>query len=304
MSPVGPEIADIEIVTGNCSGGCPWCYKSNPKTPGKVMTARTFDVILGKMPQSLTQVALGITDLDANPDLVEIMDICRFWDIVPNLTMTGLGNLAPIDDIASLAGAIAVSIYPHTASKAYDTICYLTEFFPELQVNAHLLYHNDNPYFVERVIDDCSKDPRLALLGALVLLGIKPKGRGSNMKSLSSMEFFDLIDQAMEKGVPIGMDSCSAPKFLSWMENHPDQSRGMAILVEPCESSLFSIYVNVDGTVFPCSFTEGREGYKGLDLIDTGSFMRDIWYSEEFTKFRGKLMENDRRCPAYPEINN
>jgi len=25
MSPVGPEIADIEIVTGNCSGGCPWC---------------------------------------------------------------------------------------------------------------------------------------------------------------------------------------------------------------------------------------------------------------------------------------
>ena len=303
MSPVGPEIADIEIVTGNCSGGCPWCYKSNPKTPDRVMTALTFDRILRKMPQSLTQVALGITDLDANPDLIEIMDICRFWEIVPNLTTSAMGNLALLDDVAKRAGAIAVSIYPHNIEQAYDVICYLTEFYPELQVNAHLLYHNGNPYFVETIINDCSEDPRLSSLNALVLLGLKPKGRGSNMKPLGSEEFADLIDQAMEKGVSIGMDSCSTPKFLSWMENHPDKSRGMEMFVEPCESSLFSIYINVDGTVFPCSFTEGCEGYEGVDMLDAESFMRDVWYSEELTEFRGKLMENGRECPEYPEIN-
>jgi len=140
------------------------CYKSNPKESSKVMTALTFDRILRKMPQSLTQVALGITDLDANPDLIEIMDICRFWEIVPNLTTSAMGNLALLDDVAKRAGAIAVSIYPHNIEQAYDVICYLTEFYPELQVNAHLLYHNGNPYFVETIINDCSEDPKKEFL--------------------------------------------------------------------------------------------------------------------------------------------
>jgi len=279
------------------------CYKGNLKTEGRRMSLSTFSLLLDKLPLSLTQIAFGITDLDANPDLVPIMHLCRERKIIPNLTISAMGNLAPLDEVASLAGAVAVSIYPHNIEAAYDVICYLTEFYPELQVNAHLLYHNGNPYFVETIINDCSEDPRLSSLNALVLLGLKPKGRGSNMKPLGSEEFADLIDQAMEKGVSIGMDSCSTPKFLSWMENHPDKSRGMEMFVEPCESSLFSIYINVDGTVFPCSFTEGCEGYEGVDMLDAESFMRDVWYSEELTEFRGKLMENGRECPEYPEIN-
>ena len=301
MSSVGPEIADIEIVTGNCSGGCPWCYKSNRSLPGKVMSDITFWKIIRKMPPSLTQVALGITDLDANPDLVSIMEICRTLEIIPNLTISGLGNLSLIDDVAQLAGAIAVSVYPHNIEQAYDTICYLTEFYPDLQVNAHVLYHRDNVDFVKDVIDGCATNPRLSCLGALVLLGLKPRGRAENMYPLCTEKFKELVSYAMDNGVSLGMDSCSTPKFLSWMKDNPEASRGMEIFVEPCESSLFSIYINVDGIVYPCSFSE--QVAEGIDIVGADDFLQDVWYSRSLSSFRECLLHCGRECPVYPEIN-
>jgi len=59
-SPFGPEIADIEISTGDCSGQCRWCYKSNKQFDGEHMDYDTFKAILGKFPPTLTQVALGL----------------------------------------------------------------------------------------------------------------------------------------------------------------------------------------------------------------------------------------------------
>lgn len=301
MSPVGPEIADIEIVTGNCSGGCAWCYKSNRSLPGKVMSDTTFWKIIRKMPPSLTQVALGITDLDANPDLVTIMEMCRTLEIVPNLTISGMGNLSVLDDVARLAGAIAVSVYPHNIEQAYDAICYLVEFYPDLQVNAHVLYHADNELFVKGVMDDGVTDPRLLCLNALVLLGLKPRGRAEKMHPLNTEKFKSLVDYAMDNLINLGMDSCSAPKFLSWIQDNPELSRGMEMLVEPCESSLFSIYVNVDGVIYPCSFTE--QDVKGIDILEQEDFIRDVWYSQPLSDFRSLLIGNNRECPVYPEIN-
>lgn len=301
MSLVGPEIADIEIVTGSCSGKCPWCYKGNQSAPGKAMSDIAFWKIIRKIPPGLTQVALGITDLDANPDIVSIMEICRTLDIVPNLTISGLGNLFLIDDIARLAGAIAVSVYPHNIEQAYDTICYLTEFYPDLQVNAHILYHRDNMDFVKDVIDGCATNPRLASLGALVLLGLKPRGRAENMYPLRTKEFKELVSYAMDNDVPLGMDSCSTPKFISWMEDNPEASHGMEIFVEPCESSLFSIYINVDGIAYPCSFSE--EAVDGINIAESENFLWDVWYSRPISDFRKLLLDCGRECPVYPEIN-
>lgn len=303
MSPVGPEIADIEIVTGSCSGGCPWCYKSNPKTPIKYMAFNTFARILNTLPSSLTQVALGITDLDANPDLISIMQYCRDKDIVPNITISGMGNLAPLDDVAMLCGAIAVSVYPHNKEQAYNVICYLTDFYPGLQVNVHLLYHRDNEPFVMGVIDDYHGDGRMAGINAIVLLGLKPKGRADDMTPLPTSSFEQIISYAMKGNVPVGMDSCSTPKFTSWMSHHPEESFGMGIFVESCESSLFSIYINIDGISYPCSFTEGLEGYPGVDMLSADDFIKDVWFSQPFREFRLSLICNDRSCPAYPEIN-
>jgi hypothetical protein len=64
FSPIGPEIADIEISTV-CSGVgkvCKFCYKSN--TPnGENMSIDTFRKLADKFNKNLGQIAFGIGDL-------------------------------------------------------------------------------------------------------------------------------------------------------------------------------------------------------------------------------------------------
>ena len=297
FSPFGPEIADVEISTGDCSSGCSWCYKGNTAKPGKHMSLYRFEVIISSMRPILTQVALGITDLDANPDLIRIMERCRRWGIVPNLTMTGLGaSEERIKAVASLAGAVAVSVYPHTLKTAYETIRVL-KVLGLKQVNIHLLYHAGNMDFVKKVLDDSG----FLQPNAVVLLGLKPKGRGSNMIPLSYEGFCEMVDYAVKIQAPLGFDSCSACKFGKWLEAsdvEPKTKELMRMMIEPCESSLFSIYVDVEGKAWPCSFAEGIEGIESVDVLETWDF-RDVWYSQPFNEFRTRLLANGRQCPLY-----
>ena len=46
--PYGPEILDLEISTGFCSGNCSWCYKANTPDAGINMSLATFQKILDK----------------------------------------------------------------------------------------------------------------------------------------------------------------------------------------------------------------------------------------------------------------
>ena len=60
MSPIGPEILDLEISSGgDCSGKCPFCYKCNGVNgdPTYNMTFDEFKTIFDKMPKTLTQIA-------------------------------------------------------------------------------------------------------------------------------------------------------------------------------------------------------------------------------------------------------
>jgi radical SAM protein with 4Fe4S-binding SPASM domain len=71
--------------------------------------------------------------------------------------------------------------------------------------------------------------------------------------------------------------------------------------VEPCESTLFSIYINVDGIAYPCSFSEGV--CEGVSVIEN-DFLNDVWMSEPFMDFRDSVIGNKdengcRKCPLY-----
>jgi radical SAM protein with 4Fe4S-binding SPASM domain len=73
---------------------------------------------------------------------------------------------------------------------------------------------------------------------------------------------------------------------------------------EPCESTLFSYYINADGIGFPCSFSEGTPEYGGVDVVGCDDFLRDVWNAEETKKFRTRVMNNKdcngcRMCPVY-----
>ena len=110
----------------------------------------------------------------------------------------------------------------------------------------------------------------------------------------------------MAHGVGVGFDSCSAPLFLKAMEESPDYAKH-EMLAEPCESTLFSVYVSVEGKMFPCSFLE--TGFKGIDVTEVDNFLKDVWFHPETVAWREKLLatakkdgclvKGCRECPAF-----
>jgi radical SAM protein with 4Fe4S-binding SPASM domain len=69
--------------------------------------------------------------------------------------------------------------------------------------------------------------------------------------------------------------------------------------VEPCESTLFSIYVNVKGEMFPCSFTEGTPGWEVGVPLDSPPMPGDakaIWYHPLLAEWRRGLLASSNSC--------
>jgi len=154
FSEFGPEIADIEISTA-CSGltgtPCSFCYKANtPK--GTYMSYLTFKKVFHNLPRTLTQIAFGIGDIDANPDIWKIFDYCRnneHNEVVPNVTING-ARLTPetLDNLAKYCGAVAVSRY-NPSDFCYDAVEELSVRGMK-QVNIHMLLSRET-------YEDCFK---------------------------------------------------------------------------------------------------------------------------------------------------
>lgn len=308
FSPFGPELADIEISVGDCSIGCLHCYKSNTNRAGRHMSLDTFKTIADKLPSTLTQIAFGITDIDSNPDFIHILECTRKKDIVPNFTLSGAGLTDSIAvRCAELCGAIAVSVYPHTKDLAYNTVKTFTDLGME-QVNIHLLYHQNNQDFVYGVLRDTKSDVRLKELNCVVLLGLKPKGRAqSGYSPMCYTDFSNLVKWCFDNEMRIGFDSCSAYKFEKFVRENMSERVDLLVVSESCESSLFSIYIDVDGNAWPCSFSENESGVVPVSLSTCNDFLQDVWYSDSFNGFRSRLLdgcENGcRKCFIFNEIN-
>jgi MoaA/NifB/PqqE/SkfB family radical SAM enzyme len=310
-SPIGPEIADIEVST-ICHGinniPCPHCYKSNSGS-GVNMSLGTFKTVFAKLPPSITQIAFGIGDLDANPDLLAILHFCRDNPhkrlVVPNITINGTSITQEwIQNLAHVCGAIAVSRYSPT-DICYEAVRLLTAEFGKpgvtlRQVNIHQLLAEETYNDCLEVINDVRTDPRLKKVNAVVFLALKPKGRGKTLHSLTDFEKYrSLVTDALSHGTPIGFDSCSAQAFLRAISDRPDATN-LAELVEPCESMLFSCYCNVYGEVFPCSFAEGEGDWQqGISLMDANNFINDIWNHPRVAEWCRCLFASRRGCPIF-----
>jgi len=307
MSPYGPEIADIEIST-SCSGvngkPCSFCYKSNTQR-GENMSLDTFKKVFSTFPKILTQIAFGIGDIDANPDIWDIFSFCRENGVVPNVTINGSRmDEDKYNKLSNLCGAVAVSRYS-PKDVCYNAVEQLS-LHGLNQVNIHQLLSAETYDSCMELLDDAKSDPRLSGLRAIVFLALKKVGRGKTMNTLSNVDKYRaLVEKAINSGVGIGFDSCSAPMFLKAMTEHKDYQE-YETLAEPCESLLFSIYVDVTGKVYPCSFLE-HSGFQGIDLTKVENFMKEAWYNPEVLKWRDKLLsttcgglvEGCRQCPVY-----
>lgn len=298
-----PEILDVEVTT-ICSHGCPFCYKGNTKN-GKNMSFDSFKSILDKMTydgkQFLTQIAFGAdASATSNPDLFKMMEYAREVGVVPNITVADISD-ETADKLVNVCGAVAVSRYANK-NKCYDSVQKLTSRGLK-QTNIHIMLSQETLGQVLETIKDYKEDSRLKDLNAIVILSLKKKGRGLNHQPVSQEQFTELVKYALDNNVPLGFDSCSQPKFMKAVEEHKDYKR-FEMIAEPCESTLFSSYINVDGKFFSCSFCDGHNSFKeGIDVLAAEDFIRDVWMNEVTKKWRQNLL--DRRacgnfsCPAF-----
>lgn len=292
-----PEIADIEI-SEVCHGVsdrlCRFCYKSN-KPAGKNMTIETFRQVLANLPSSVTQIAFGIGDIDGNPDLIEIIKETKNAGIIPNITING-DRLT--DEMATFfaenLGAIAVSVYDKDVT--YNAVQKLTDL-GMTQVNMHFMISEETIDKAFSVISDIQTDPRLEKLNAIVFLSLKQKGRGVRFNQLSQQKFDHLIQELLLKDIKFGFDSCSAFKFLKAVQDHEDFEK-FEQMSEPCESTLFSMYINVDGKFFPCSFMENQGDWEeGIDCTSKDlKFFEDVWLNEKVSKTREQIQKCRGEC--------
>ena len=316
--PFGPEIADIEITT-RCSGirredgsriPCPWCYKSNTFN-GQNMSFETFkhvfDLLNAK--KTLTQIAFGAdASLESNPDVWKMFECCREHTVVPNVTVADI-TPETAEKIVSLCGAVAVSWYPTiNPDRCYDTVKLLLDESKKqnknMQVNIHALLSMETfPNFV-MLLHDYRYDSRLSGINAIVILSLKQKGRGEQFHIVKEEDFEWLMDKFFEKKVRFGMDSCSATKFLKYLKKHPERG-DLKSMVEPCESTLFSCYINYQGIYYPCSFMEGEGNWKeGIDLNKVKNFEKEVWNHEKVLAFRNAAIKKIEHhgcnsCPYY-----
>jgi hypothetical protein len=307
-----PEILDIEVTT-ICYGvphidkegkptpriPCKFCYKSNTSN-GVNMTFSNFKIILDKMPW-LLQVAFGAdSECSSNPDIWKMMGYCREKGVVPNITVANITD-ETADNLKKYCGAVAVSRYDNK-NLCYDSVKKLTDRGME-QINIHILV-SDNTYdMVMETLKDRLTDKRLEKLNAIVLLNLKQKGRGEAYNTLTDDKFKVLVDFAFDNKITIGFDSCGCNKFLRVIKDYPN-FKEMEMVSEPCESSLFSSYIDANGDFYPCSFCEGHckgclSWETGLSVLKADDFLKDIWHNEKTKIFRDVLLKNGRNCPMY-----
>jgi hypothetical protein len=306
-SPLGPEIADIEISVNGCpnasstNGGCGYCYKGNTDKKPFNMSLEKYKEVLDNIGSNLDQVALGLTGIHTNPNLIPILKETRTRGIVPNFTISGIDLDESIaEEVVKYVGAIAVSVYSSDKNVGYNAIRML-QGLGLRQANMHLLASMETLDFIYEVLGDIKNG--IVSPNAVVFLAVKPKGRAKgNFRSLSQESFNVLMEYCFDNKIRFGMDSCSSIKFYRYLDTiDKDFADKMKLCVEPCESGLFSIYVNVHGKVFPCSFCEGVEEWKkGLDT-------KDVWFNAKIIGWRNFLVNNVengcRKCPMFEGIN-
>jgi len=305
----GPEIADIEVTTichgvGGDGKLCPFCYKSNNPI-GTNMSFETFVKVFNKFPKTLTQIAFGVdAQATSNPELFKMMHYCRNNDynyVVPNITVAEISDEIA-DKLVNVCGAVAVSRY-EDKNYCYDGVKKLTDRGMK-QCNIHILASQETYDQIMETLKDRLTDPRLAKLNAIVFLALKQKGRGVHFNPLSVEKFRTIVDFALDNNISVGFDSCSCAKFLESVKDRKEYKQ-FETCSEPCESSLFSVYVNTYGLFFPCSFSEGEDEWSdGIDIVDCDDFMKDVWNHPRTLGFRNKLLgtacKNNLGCRTCP----
>ena len=293
-----PELLDVGIM-GHCNnhGICARagidCYQNGDHIDNPHMSISDFEIIARQTSGKVFQIALGgAGDPNKHPDLEEILEITRYYRIVPNITTSGykITNYE-IDCVKHYCGAVAVSWYSRlVAGKETNevTIDSVERFVKkECVTNIHYVVSVETlDEAIYRLKNNCFPIG----INAVVFILYKPVGSGKAEKVIDANdkrleEFFSLASE--KHPYQIGFDTCFTPAILRWGKNVSSAS------VDACEAAMFSMYIDSKLRCYPCSFGIWE------DVIHESlhdKTIRDIWEGQNFSGFRKRKKEKCVYC--------
>jgi len=297
-----PDILDFEVST-KCDFGCKFCYKSNTNE-GNYMTTEKFTKVIDKLPPSICQCALGIGNVD-QPNLFELMDVCLDRGIKPNITINGSRLTSNIlDSLSTKCGAIAISHY--NDNLTFNAVYELATVRKMKQINIHAFLSDETYTKCLDLVESIQSDVRLKDLNAVVFLSMKKRGNAlkNNYSSLSKEKFDYLSNLLLSKNISFGWDSCSCQNFIRSLDNVENREE-IIKCCDPCEASIASSYISMDGIYYPCSFCEGIEyapgdWRNGINVLECDDFLKDVWFASKTRIFANNNIECRNNCISCP----
>lgn len=299
-----PELADISI-SNRCSKGCSFCYKDS--TPeGHIMTYDEYCQVLDSLcsPENGTifQVAIGGGEPLEHPDFFKIVDETAKRGIVLNFTTNG--RLLTSDVSAKIKGKVGAMAISASNIKEVCLIKPLLEWCDGIKVNIHYILSMDSIQDAVGLINGKYNDI-LNGLNAVVFLTYKPAGRGNENQVLKNEEDIDAFMKAVKTpkcSCKIGFDACFVPMLMKRQAVKEE-------MVDACEGGFFSVYVDENMNVSPCSFSGDKDTYSLKEYE-----FYDIW-QKKLQPYRDRVKNECKRvcsvhhlcrgaCPYYPQITS
>lgn len=300
-----PELADISI-SNHCSKQCNFCYR-NSKPDGSFISLSNYKFILDNLSDKkwgkVFQVAIGGGEPTEHPDLIEILKITRQRGIIPNYTTNGeIVSMEILDATKKFCGAVAISINNFTITKQEIIKNFINK---KIKTNIHFILSKNSIDNALKILNG-DFDEYLKGVNSVIFLTYKPFGRAikENMleKGVSFNNFIKLIDKPKTK-LRFGFDACFVPTLMKYTSVNTD-------FIDSCECGFFSVYIDENLNVKPCSFTNNDDFTINLK----NKTFKDIWqnYYEKYRQINTKTNKcsscnanNICRgiCPYFYQIN-
>jgi MoaA/NifB/PqqE/SkfB family radical SAM enzyme len=277
------ELADISI-SNHCTKGCDYCYR-NSQNNNSFMSLDEYEYILNELQHpkwgNVFQVAIGGGEPLEHPQLKDIIETTLSHNIIPNLTTNGVHLSSEYARfLKNKIGAIAISV-SDMRELDMDKISILRA--ESIRTNVHYVLSSRNVSQAVEVLME-KFNSTLSGFNSIIFLTHKPHGRASTSDTLKLnddlKQFISLIDRA-KLSTRIGFDACFVPHLLHFTDI--DSS-----YVASCECGFFSIYIDENLNVKPCSF-DNSERYT-FNLKEYS--FRDIWEN----KLQEYRVEAANRC--------
>ncbi len=306
-----PLVAPLEAhlqITNRCDAGCQGCYTAATPNATREWPIEKWKAAIDELAtMGVFHLALGGGESADLPWLGELVQYARDKGLVPNLTTSGLSNLARVLQLVPLFGQINVSIdglgkeYAHVRgfdgfSEADQAIVQLHKRTKKVGINVVVTRHNFES------LDAIFAYAKKRGLNEVELLRFKPAGRG--IAAFASMTCSDeqhrrflptVLAGAKRHRLRVRVD-CS---YMPMLAHHaPDRKLLASLSVYGCTGGDFLIGAKATGQVTACSFAQPPTNGPTVEKL------ADYWKQDDaFSAFRNwRDAEEPCRSCEYHEL--